>query len=135
MFSEEVFVQRLREVLSHYRDTISLIDDLLTERRAAQEIVLLACGRLDSLANLAFYNASSQQWSFRQFVSNYSGQKSFFNSISVGDLYRYLAYYADLSDGGLIDAPGRVQRFGPQSDIFLAFIEKSCELIKKNHPL
>jgi hypothetical protein len=125
MLSERVFAQRLLGALSHYHNTIDLIDELLAERRAAQEIVLLACGRLDSLANLAFHNIPGQQESFRRFVANYSGQKSFFHSISVGDLYRFLIYYADLSDGGLINVPGRVKRLGSESDIFLAFIENS----------
>jgi len=127
MNPEDDFNQRLDQALSAYADAIALVDTLLAERRSAQEIILLTCARLDSLANLATEGAVSQQKSFRRFVSNYSGQsqKRFFNSISVGDLYFYLIRYGDLADGLLVEKPGRIKRFGSDSDGFLAFVEKS----------
>jgi hypothetical protein len=62
---------------------------------------------------------------FRRFVARYSGQNRFFNSVSVGDLYKYLTYFGWIADGGLIDAPGRIHRFGHESESFLTFIERS----------
>jgi hypothetical protein len=43
----------------------------------------------------------------------------------VGDLYKYLTYFGWIADGGLIDAPGRIHRFGHESESFLTFIERS----------
>lgn len=125
MLTDDVFKTRLYDSLSHYRESISLIDDLLKRKLAPQEIVLLTCGRLDSLANLAFPNKASQQETFCRFISHYSGQKRFFNSVSVGDLYWEFMYYSYVADGGLISIPGRIRRFGQESDIFLSFVEKS----------
>ena len=59
------------------------------------------------------------------FLYNYSGEKKFFNSISVGDLYQYLNYFGYIADDGLIAIPGRIKRFGKDSEDFLIFIEKS----------
>jgi hypothetical protein len=125
MSSSADFTDRLIGALSQYRDTIDLVDELLKHHERAQEIILLTCARLDSLANLAIPSVSSQQQVFRRFVENYSGKKAFFNTVSVGDLYRFLIYYGDLADGGLIEIPGRIRRFGPESDDFLAFVERS----------
>ena len=119
------FSQRLDAALSHFDDTISQLDALLADKRSPQEIVLLACARLDSLANLAYGGQPSSRKAFRQFVSEYSGQKGFFNSLSAGDLYRYFQHYGDLAVGGLVQTPGRIHRFGPESDEFLAFVQDS----------
>ena len=119
---EKKFEQKLQQVVSPYRATISLVDELLSERRGAQEIILLICSRLDSLANLALRNAPSQQKAFRSFVSTFSGQRRFFHRVSLGDLYGEIMYYGELMDGFLIEKPGRIQRFGPDSDKFLRFI-------------
>jgi hypothetical protein len=124
---EEALLERVNDSFSHYKESISLIDDLLKNRRAPQEIVLLTCARLDSLANLAFPKAGGQQERFCRFISTYSGQKRFFNSISVGNLYWNLRYYSYIADGGLVELPGRIKRFGSESEIFLSFIEK-CKI-------
>ncbi len=125
MITDKVFKARLLNSLSHYRESISLIDDLLQRKLAPQEIVLLACGRIDSLANLLNPKIAGQQETFCRFITNFSGQKHFFNSISVGNLYWEFIYYSYIADGGLISIPGRIRRFGHDSDIFLSFIEKS----------
>ncbi len=39
---------------SRYENTLTLLDQFLTEKKNHQEFVLLSCARLDSLANLAF---------------------------------------------------------------------------------
>ncbi len=119
------FEQKLDESLSIYCDTIKLIDHLINEKRNSQEVILLVCSRLDSLANLAIHKSATQKQSFTKFISHYSGDKKIFNSISVGDLYWYLLHYGDIADGGLIEIPGRIKRIGDESEDFLHFVEKS----------
>lgn len=120
------FIKRLDEALVSYRETIELIDRLLKEKENAQEIVLLACARLDSLANLINKNRSlGQKQAFTQMLLNYSGEKKFFNSISVGELYKYLFFYGEIVEELMIEKPGRITRFSPDDINYLEFIEKS----------
>ncbi len=125
MNKDYIFKEKLKTVFSSYYETIELIDYLIDKKRNSQEIILLVCSRLDSLSNLAIKNTQSQKRSFIKFLYNYSGEKRFFNNISVADLYQYLMYYGNMADGALIDVPGRIKRFGSDSDEFLFFIEKS----------
>jgi hypothetical protein len=119
------FDAKLEKALRHYYDTIDLVDYLLREKRNAQEIILLTCSRLDSLANILSRTTTTQKTSFIQFLSKFSGESKFFNKVSVGDLYNYLYYYGSLAEEGLIERPGRIRRFGKDSDDFLLFIEWS----------
>jgi hypothetical protein len=125
MLTDDELKDRLDSAFAHYHESILLMDDLIKQEREPQDIVLLACARLDSLANLAYPNKTSQQEAFCQFISNYSGQKRFFNAVSVGNLYSDLVYYGYIADGLLVDIPGRIKRFGLDSDYFLSFIERT----------
>ncbi|MCK4330614.1 hypothetical protein KAX02_12325 [candidate division WOR-3 bacterium] len=125
MTKEGNLIRRLEQGLSTFTDTIELVNYLLTQKQSSQEIILLTCARLDSLANLAFKNIKGQEQAFRKFILDYSGNKRFFNRISVGDLYSYLTYYGILSQGGLIEKPGRIRKFGSESVNFIEFIKKS----------
>jgi hypothetical protein len=58
------FAKKLDIALGHYQQTLTLLDRLIQERIAPQEIILLACGRLDSLANLAYPDIPSQEKNF-----------------------------------------------------------------------
>ncbi len=125
MINNSDFENRLEKSLSHYYNTINLIDDLLKKKQNAQEIILLACSRLDSLANLQRKNQTGQKNSFIEFLLKFSGCKNFFQKISVGDLYWYIIYYSEISETLLVEKPGRIKRLGKDSEEFLNFIEKS----------
>ena len=124
MISDDEFLKRLDSSLAHYQNSINLIDKLLGEKQLAQEIILISCSRLDSLANLAFPDISSQQKSFCRFISNYSAEKQFFNSVSVGDLYWYLLHNSDFAYI-MIDKPGRIERLGTDDELYIEFIARS----------
>lgn len=119
------FLKRIDEALSTYKNSISLIDRMLKEKENIQEIILLICARLDSLANLAIKNDANQRRTFINFLSHYSGQRRFFNSVSVGDFYGFMKYYGEKADVVLISKPGRMLSFGEEDDDFLYFIYKS----------
>ena len=119
------FEKRVDKAFQHYYDTVNLIDNLLKEKNNPQEIILLVCSRLDSLANLLKKNQQGQKSSFIHFLLNFSGDTKFFNRISIGDLYNYLYFFGGLSEDGLVQSPGRIRKFGKDSEDFLSFIEKS----------
>lgn len=58
---------RIDEVVKRCRDTITLVDELIASQRNRQEIILLTCAGLDSLANLAC-TGKSQKDAFVSFL-------------------------------------------------------------------
>jgi hypothetical protein len=103
------------DAFSCYDSTVSLVRDFLNRRSNSQEIILLVCARLDSLANSAFTDGPQKQ-KFTKFLLNYSTCRKLFASVSVGDLYFYLKYHFWVLPG-TIDQPGRLHAFSPDDDL------------------
>jgi hypothetical protein len=106
--SEDVFVERLNKALGLYRETITIIDELLEAQQSPQVVILLACARLDSLANLAC-KGEKRQDSFCKLLAIYSGEKDFFAKVSVGDLYRFFWACVEMAET-MIEKPGRFRK-------------------------
>jgi hypothetical protein len=105
---------RIDEAFKRYRNTITLVDELIASQRNSQEIILLTCARLDSLANLAF-TAKSQKDAFVNFLRQHSGITATFEQISVADFYDFLAYQLWVLPG-TVEKPGRLHMFDPRQD-------------------
>jgi hypothetical protein len=106
--------QRIDGAFARYNTTISLIEQLMSERTHHQEVILLTCTRIDSLANLAFAN-KPQRDAFSSFLDRHSGSKSLFCQISVADLFRFLAIQRWLLEGTVSKA-GRLHIFDKRKE-------------------
>jgi hypothetical protein len=106
--------ERIDEAFKRYRDTLTLVDELIASQRHPQEIILLTCARLDSLANLAFAGKPPKD-AFVSFLGQHSGATATFEQISIPDLYNFLAYQLWVLPG-TVEKPGRLHMFDPQQD-------------------
>jgi len=86
---------RIREALADYFDTLTLIKTYLGERKHPVELAILACVRLDSLANLTL-SGKTQRERFTHFVEDYSGQKDRLKRVAVPNLYSHLGRHHEL---------------------------------------
>ncbi len=112
---------RIDEAFKRYRDTITLVDKLIASQRNPQEIILLTCARLDSLANLSF-TGKSQKDAFVSFLGQHSGATATFEQISIADLYDFLAYQLWVLPG-TVEKPGRLHMFDPwQDERYISFL-------------
>ncbi len=106
--------ETIDEVFTCYDGTISLLRMFLEQKSNSQEIILLACARIDSLANLAFPQGPQKQ-RFTKFLLSNSAFRNLFKAVSVGDLYFFLGYQIWVLPG-TIDKPGRLHAFNPDED-------------------
>jgi hypothetical protein len=120
----ETLEKRIDKAFKTYRDTFALVDELMACRRSSQEIILLICARLDSLANLAFAGRP-QKDAFVKFLVQHSGTRQTFEYISVADLYDFLAYQLWVLPG-TVKKPGRLHMFEPRHDErYITFLVQS----------
>lgn len=116
--------QRIDEALAYYEPTLALLEQFLVARQHAQEFLLLACARLDSLSNLAM-TKGTQKKNFVTFLQRFSGFGDMLSAVSLPDLYRSLSGQLWRLPG-IIPIPGRIHMFDPQDDqAFLNFVLKS----------
>jgi hypothetical protein len=118
------FEAALDRYFSLFDPTIQLLESLMGRREHSQEIVLLACARLDALASGAVRDGSPAGRAFKSFVRAYGRRRELMSSVSVADLYYELRYHNWLAEG-LIPVPGRVTRFGPINDSALYLLRES----------
>lgn len=106
--------RRIDEAFKRYRDTVTLVDELIGSKRNPQEIILLTCARLDSLANLAFAERSRKD-AFVRFLAEHSEAVPTFEHISIADLHDFLSYQLWVLPG-TVEKPGRLHMFDPRRD-------------------
>lgn len=106
----ESFAKRLNAYFERYSTTTQILEALLKQQTAAQDFIVLACARLDSLANHAIPGKLSQSEKFTRFLGEHSGHGNVLSNVSVGDLYSsFLVELWQLP--GVVDLPGRLQVF------------------------
>jgi hypothetical protein len=89
----EPIESRVEHFFGTFRTTERFLQQLLQMREGAQEFLILACCRLDALANLAFLRWKGKQAdAFAKFLLRYSGFEKKLRRISVPDLFHYLSY-------------------------------------------
>jgi hypothetical protein len=115
---------RITEAFVDYFDTLALIRRYLAERRHPVELAILACVRLDSLANLAL-SGKTQRERFVHFIEDYSGQKGKLQSVAVPNMYSYLARHHEILSLNF-ETPGRVTLLSRLDLPFLQFVDKSA---------
>lgn len=123
MVSAQEFARRIRKALSPYDSTVQALDRLIAQAEMPQEIIILACARLDSLANLAIYKGGQEQ-RFVRFLADYSGKKNPFLRVSVPDLYFFLQFQEWMLPG-TIEKPGRIHIFTDENRLFIQVLWKT----------
>jgi hypothetical protein len=114
---------RIRQAFADYFETLALLREYAVERRHPLELAVLACARLDSLANLAT-SRKEQEETFPYFMEQYSGQKNLLQKVAIPNLYSYLARYHEMLPG-IIASAGRITQFSKEDRRFLELISKS----------
>jgi hypothetical protein len=108
----ETFERRLAEYFERYEMTLQILTARLRGKAAPQDIILLACARLDSLADHALPTKRSQHDKFVQFLKKHAGQGVVLERVSVPDLYAsVLVEWWQLE--GMLERAGRLQMFDP----------------------
>ncbi len=117
--------EQVESVFADYYKTIALLREFMSKRQHALELGILACARLDSLANLAITGKGDQRQRFARFVEMYSDKKATLQGIAIPNMYSYFARMRWMLEG-IIEAPGRVTLFDKDNDYpFLRFLAKS----------
>lgn len=114
---------KIEEGFKPYDDTLGALRQLVKMRRMAQELIILVCARLDSLANLAFGRMPQEERFFR-FLNTYSGQRDTFEDVSIPDLYFFLRFQQDMLPGTLVK-PGRIHVYTEENLAFVRILWKS----------
>jgi hypothetical protein len=124
--------KRIQSAFQRYDTTVDLLQTFIAAKSHTQEFILLVCARLDSLSNLAFHK-KSQKDNFIDFLVHHSGHKDKILSVSVPDLYDYLAYQAWVLPGAL-EKDGRLHVFDPRRDErYISFVWNSGIPITQKH--
>ncbi len=104
------FSKRVNAYFERYSTTTQILQALLKQEAAPQDFIVLACARLDSLANHAIPGKLSQSEKFSRFLDEHSRHGEVLSSVSVGDLYSsFLVELWQLP--GVIELPGRLRMF------------------------
>jgi len=118
--------QRITEAFAEYRSTISLIEELIGKKTHINELILLVCARLDSLAN-ATCQEKSQKGNFFKFVTSYSNDRDLIAAVSLPDLHNYFARLLWVLPG-MIQKPGRFHLFDQVEDAAIVPLVWKSEL-------
>lgn len=116
---------------ARYEPTLDMLDRFIAEQKHHQELVLLACARLDSLANLASAEGT-QKARFARFLSRHSalGNRAF--AVSVPDLYYHFQHYLWIRVGN-IPVEGRIVLYRERDKEYAQFIYDSGVPITQDH--
>lgn len=123
-FDSAAYNEALRLYFRGFTPTVELVQELLTRRAHAQEVVLLTCARLDALASGSVREGRSRRQAFVDFVVRYGHSKRLLERISAGDLYYEVGYHAWLAEG-MIPIPGRVKKFSDINEPALELLLQS----------
>jgi len=116
---------RIRAAFDEYRATLTLIEDMALAQDLAQEIVILACARLDALANLAMTKQRSQNERFVSFLMTYSGKSRELEQIALPNMYFNL-FVQSVTLPATVPAPGRLYAYDIKRDaLFLQHLVDS----------
>ena len=118
------FSKGLDAFLAPFEHTLEFLRRVTVARSDPEEAIILACARLDSLANAAYGYGTSTSDAFTKFVIQFGGQGSLLNQTSVGDLYHELAFHLWLTEG-IVNAPGRLHQYSEDSAPMFRFIDAS----------
>jgi hypothetical protein len=116
---------RLSSFFDNFSPTLELIDDLIRNKSHPQEVIILTCSRLDALASTANPEDAPKKESFVNFICDYCQDHSFFNKVSVGDLYYEFAYHHYLLSEGIFMDDGRLFRSSRHDDAMIQFVDYS----------
>jgi hypothetical protein len=119
-----VLVAGLDKYFSEFDSTLSLVADLVQQRKHPADALILLCARLDALASDAANDETSNRQAFIGFLNSYGQQGDLFRSVSVGDLYWELGYHRWRLEG-TVRRPGRLYRFSNVDDPLLHLLEYS----------
>lgn len=107
----EKFERRIASYFERYEMTLQILRSLCDQMIAPQDIILLACARIDSLANHAVPPGRvSQAEKFVKFLLMHSGHSQILERVSLPDLYASVLVEWWLLPG-VVDRPGRLQMF------------------------
>jgi hypothetical protein len=116
------FEERIALALQPYTETLGVLLEWRDARAHAREFTILACARLDALANIARVRGGSAE-AFRKLLTTHGGKPEL-SRVSVPDLVRSLETYA-LICPALIPAAGRVATTGSDDQAFVDFVDAS----------
>jgi hypothetical protein len=119
-----VLVEGLDKYFSEFDSTLSLVADLVRQRKHPSDVLILLCARLDALASDAADDETSNRQAFVGFLNSYGQQGDLFRSVSTGDLYWELGYHRWRLEG-TVRQPGRLHRFSNIDDSLLHLLEYS----------
>jgi hypothetical protein len=119
-----VLASGLDKYFSEFDSTLSLVDDLIRQRKHPAEVLILLCARLDALASDAADQETSNRRTFLGFLNTYGQQGDLFRSVSAGDLYWDLGFHRWRLEG-TVREPGRLYRFSSIDDPLLHLLEFS----------
>jgi len=106
----ETFERRVSSYFERYETTLQILRSLCDQEVAPQDIILLACARIDSLANHAVPGKVAQMEKFVKFLLMHSGHRSILDRVSLPDLYASVLVEWWLLPG-VVEQPGRLQIF------------------------
>src|SRR5689334_20036777 len=98
---------RIIAAFEGYRATTVLLEELAQKRVYPQEIVILACARLDALANLAITQKQSQRDRFAAFLYTYSSKRQELEQVALPNLY-FRLFLSYITLPASIPIPGRM---------------------------
>jgi hypothetical protein len=82
--------ERITSAFADYHATAALLKTLAARREYPHELVILACSRLDGLANLAMTQKKTQRDRFVSFLHNYSGRRRELEQVALPNVYMQL---------------------------------------------
>jgi hypothetical protein len=116
---------RIKSAFNGYRDTIDILEEFVKSKKNPIELVILACSRLDALANLAYTQKRSQRDRFVSFLSTYSSKNRELNQVSLPNLYgQLMVQFVTLPE--TLPKPGRMHAYDIlREGTFLQFMIES----------
>lgn len=106
----EKFERGVSSYFKRYETTLQILGSPCNQETASQDIILLACARIDSLANHAMPGRAPQMEKFVRFLLMHSGHGGLLEGVSLPDLYASVLVEWWLLPG-VVDQPGRLQIF------------------------
>lgn len=106
---------RIDAAFGDYWETIRLLEGFAERREHPNEFAILACARIDALANLAA-RGKSQRERFVTFVEEFSGKKRLLQRVAVPDLYYALLRHYETAFL-MLETPGRIQVFDREEEL------------------
>jgi hypothetical protein len=115
---------RIDDAFADHADTIALLEGYAANREHPKELTILACARLDALANLAA-RGKSQRERFVTFVEGFSGKRSLLQQVAIPNLY-YALFQRYETTFFTLETPGRIRVFDREEEMpYIRFLAAS----------